>query len=55
MIDGVIEKIILTIVGALVAALIGWLSSQIVKYRKLIKQEEDNTVKATIEASLEKG
>lgn len=55
MIDGVIEKIVLTIVGALVAALIGWLSTQIAKYKKLIRQEEDNTVKATIEASLEKG
>ena len=55
MIDGVIEKVILTLVGMLITTLVGWLSTQIVKYRKLIKQEEDNTVKATIEASLEKG
>lgn len=53
--DGVLEKIILTIVGILVTTLIGWLTTQIVRYKKLIKQEEDNTVKTTIVNTLNEG
>lgn len=55
MIDGVLEKIILTIVGILVTTLVGWLTAQIVRYKKLIKQEEDNTVKTTIVNTLNDG
>ena len=53
--DGVLEKIILTIVGILVTTLVGWLTSQIVRYKKLIRQEEDNTVKTTIVNTLNEG
>jgi hypothetical protein len=53
--DGVLEKIILTIVGILVTTLVGWLTSQIVRYKKLIQQEEDNTVKTTIVNTLNEG
>ena len=53
--DGVLEKIILTIVGILVTTLVGWLTAQIVRYKKLIKQEEDNTVKTTIVNTLNDG
>ena len=53
--DGVLEKIILTIVGIVVTALVGWLTSQIVRYKKLIKQEEDDTVKTTIVNTLNEG
>ncbi len=44
----IVEKIVLTIVGLLVSGLVTWLGSQIVKYRKLVKKEEDATVKTTI-------
>lgn len=52
--DPILEKVILTAVGVLVTALLTWLGSQIVKYRKLIKKEEDETVKNTIINTLEK-
>ena len=38
-------KVLLTVVGALTASLIGWLGFQIKKYRGLIKKEEDETDK----------
>lgn len=50
--DPVLEKVILTIVGIATTSLIGWLTAQIVKYKKLIKKEEDETVKKTITDSL---
>ena len=53
--EPIIEKILLTIVGIAVSGLITWLSAQIVKYRKLIKKEEDATIKKTIDNSLETG
>lgn len=46
--DPIIEKVLLTIVGILVSGLITWLGAQIVKYKKLVKKEEDETVKSTI-------
>ena len=46
--DPVLEKVLLTIVGILVTSLITWLGAQIVKYKKLVKKEEDETVKSTI-------
>lgn len=46
--EPIIEKAVLTIVGILVSGLVTWLSAQIVKYRKLVKKEEDETVKNTI-------
>ena len=46
--DPVLEKVVLTIVGILVTSLITWLGAQIVKYKKLVKKEEDETVKSTI-------
>lgn len=46
--DPVLEKALLTIVGILVTSLITWLGAQIVKYKKLVKKEEDETVKSTI-------
>lgn len=44
----IVEKVVLTIVGILVSGLVTWLGGQIVKYRKLVKKEEDETVKNTI-------
>ena len=44
----VLEKVVLTIVGILVTSLVTWLGAQIVKYKKLVKKEEDETVKSTI-------
>ena len=44
----IFEKVILTLVGLAVPALITWLTTQVVKYRKLVKKEEDETVKKTI-------
>ena len=46
--DPITEKIVLTIVGILVTSLITWLGAQIVKYKNLVKKEEDETVKNTI-------
>ena len=46
--DPVLEKALLTIVGILVTSLVTWLGAQIVKYKKLVKKEEDETVKSTI-------
>ena len=43
-----LEKAILTVIGILVSSLVAWLGAQIVKYKKLVKQEEDATVKKTI-------
>lgn len=44
----IVEKIVLTIVGLLVSGLITWLGTQIAKYKKWAKKEEDETVKKTI-------
>ena len=44
----VLEKALLTVVGILVTSLVTWLGAQIVKYKKLVKKEEDETVKSTI-------
>lgn len=46
--DPVLEKVLLTVVGILVTSLVTWLGAQIVKYKKLVKKEEDETVKSTI-------
>lgn len=43
-----VEKALLTVVGILVTSLVTWLGAQIVKYKKLVKKEEDETVKTTI-------
>lgn len=43
-----LEKALLTVVGILVTSLVTWLGAQIVKYKKLVKKEEDETVKSTI-------
>lgn len=48
----IVEKIIITVIGILITSLAGWLSAQIVKYKKLIKKEEDETVKNTIVSTL---
>lgn len=44
----ILEKVIIAAVGVLVPALIGWLGTQIAKYRKLNKMVEDEKVKETI-------
>ena len=46
--EDIFLKVITTLVGTLVAGLCTWLGTQIVKYRKLTKQEEYETVKKTI-------
>lgn len=46
--DPITEKIVLTIVGILVTSLITWLGAQIVKYKNLVRKEEDETIKNTI-------
>ena len=46
--DPVLEKALLTVVGILVTSLVTWLGAQIVKYKKLVKKEEDETIKSTI-------
>lgn len=43
-----LEKALLTVVGILVTSLVTWLGAQIVKYKKLVKKEEDETIKSTI-------
>ena len=48
----VLEKALLTVVGILVTSLVTWLGAQIVKYKKLVKKEEDETVKSTIVTTL---
>lgn len=53
--DPILEKVVLTIVGILVSGLITWLGAQIVRYRKLIKDQEDTNIKKTIDSSLEAG
>lgn len=44
----ILEKIIFAAIGVLVPALIAWLGTQINKYKKLAKQEEDLVIKNTI-------
>lgn len=44
----ILEKVVITLVGLAVPALVTWLTTQVVKYRKLVKKEEDETVKKTI-------
>ena len=46
--DPVLEKALLTVVGIVFTSLSTWLGAQIVKYKKLVKKEEDETVKSTI-------
>ena len=43
-----LEKALLTVAGILVTSLVTWLGAQIVKYKKLVKKEEDETIKSTI-------
>ena len=50
--DEIWMKVLLTVVGTLTATLLGWLGFQIKKYRGLIKKEEDETVKKTIQTTL---
>ena len=50
--DPVVEKILFAAIGVIVPALITWLGTQIVKYKKLTKKEEDEMVKTTIENTL---
>ena len=51
--DPVLEKVLLTVVGIVVTSLCTWLGAQIVKYKKLVKKEEDETVKSTIVNALQ--
>ena len=53
--EPILEKIILTVVGLLVSGLITWLGTQIVKYKKLNKKEEDQIIKNTIIDTLSTG
>lgn len=46
------EKILISVIGFLITGLITWLGAQIVKYRKLIKSQEDTTIKNTIVETL---
>ena len=46
--EAVWEKIVITVVGMLVTALVTWLGTQIAKYKKLNKKEEDAIIKTTI-------
>ena len=48
-------KILIPIITFLVTSLLAWLGSQIVKYRKLIKGQEDETIKNTIIDTLSSG
>ena len=48
----ILEKVLIAIIGVVVPALITWLGAQIVKYKKLVKKEEDEIVKKTIETSI---
>ena len=52
MMEEVFLKVLLTVVGGLTASLLGWLGVQITKYKKLINEQEDRQLKATIENSL---
>ena len=49
--DPVLEKALLTVVGILVTSLVTWLGAQIVKYKKLVKKEEDETVRLSYSAA----
>ena len=51
----ILEKIVLTLVGLLVSGLATWLGTQIAKYKKLNKKEEDQIVKNTIVETLSTG
>lgn len=48
----ILEKVLIAVIGVVVPALITWLGAQIVKYKKLVKKEEDEIVKKTIETSI---
>ena len=48
-------KILVPIITFLATSLLAWLGSQIVKYRKLIKGQEDETIKNTIIDTLSSG
>ncbi len=50
--DPIVEKIIFTAIGVVVPALLTWLGAQIIKYKKLAKQEEDSVIKNTITNTL---
>lgn len=55
MIEDIAIKIIVALVVGLLTALGGWLVKQVVKYKGLIKKEEDETVKNTIVKTLQTG
>lgn len=48
-------KILVSIITFLATSLLTWLGTQIVKYRKLIKNKEDETIKNTIVDTLSSG
>ena len=48
-------KILVSIITFLATSLLAWLGTQIVKYRKLIKNKEDETIKNTIADTLSSG
>ena len=48
MMEEILAKVLVTIAGIATSGLITWLTTQIVKYKKLIKKEEDETIKITI-------
>lgn len=48
-------KILVSIITFLATSLLAWLGTQIVKYRKLIKNKEDETIKNTIVDTLSSG
>ena len=50
--DPIIEKFILAIVGFAATSLCTWLGVKISKYKKLIKKEEDEILKKTINNTL---
>ena len=50
--DPILEKVLITLAGIAVTSLCTWLGVKINKYRTLVKKEEDELIKATIENSL---
>lgn len=52
MMEDILGKVVLTIVGLIVTALGTWFGKEIVKYKNLNKQEEDKIVKNTIQEVL---
>jgi hypothetical protein len=51
--SGILSGVIISLSVATITGLVAWLGKQIVKYKKLVKQQEDEVLKKTLSNALD--